>query len=196
MKCARMLCWGIIGSTLLASCFEIAAPDLSQDCGNGAYFGWFRGRATGMISDTLVGCAYFMNDPATGRFSMVLTDGGPTSVTPRIQMVRSSIPRLPVEVGDDPGQITVAMFVGTRRFVVTGNLFTTGPEKLKSNEMAFSGKVALNGVDSVGAVLDVTGEFVAKCIGTTSTLTPQDQLKPVIPPECRVPDAGIRASNR
>ena len=196
MKRALVLSWGLIGATTVASCFEIAAPDLSQDCGNGGYYGWFRGRATGMVNDTLVGCAYFMIDPPTGSFSMVLTDGGPTSVTPRIQMVRSSIPQVPVVVGDEPGQITVAMFVGTRRFVVTGTLFTEGPEKLKSNEMGLTGRVSFNGVDSVGAVLDVNGEFFGKCVATSSTLTPQDQLKPVIPPACLMPDAGLRASIR
>ncbi|HYC51503.1 MAG TPA: hypothetical protein VEB19_10385 [Gemmatimonadaceae bacterium] len=193
MKRASMYTWGVIALATAASCFDITDPDLSVDCGAGAYFGWFRGRATGLVSDTLVGCAYFMIDPGTGRFSLVLTDGGPLSTTPRIQMVRGGIPGVPVTVGDELGQIAAAMFVGTRRFVVTGDLFTTGPEKQKSNEMSLSGKVNLSGVDSVGATLAVTGEFVGKCIANTGAFVPQDQLKPDIPPECRMPDAGFRA---
>jgi len=197
MKRARVLAFGVMGSfATVASCFGITDPDLSKDCGGGAYYGSFRGRSIGVSSDTLMGCAYFMIDPTSGRFSMVLTDGGPTSATPRIQMVRSTVPRVPVVVGDEPGQLTAAMFFGTRRFVVTGNLITAGPEKLKANEMNLSGRISFSGVDSVGATLDIDGEFIGKCIANNGTFKPQDQLKPVIPPECFVPDAGIRASIR
>lgn len=188
---------GMIGAlATVASCLEIGSPDLSKDCGGGAYYGSFRGRATGLLSDTLTGCAYFMIDATTGSFSMVFTDGGPLSVTPRIQMVRAAMPRAPVVIGPELGQLTAAMFVGTRRFVVTGNLFTTGPEKLKNNELGLSGTVTMNGVDSVGVTLDVEGTFVGKCVSNVTGTPPrQDQLKPIVPPTCLVPDAGIRASS-
>jgi hypothetical protein len=197
MKRALTLSCGAVATfTIVASCFDITDPDLSQDCGGGAYFGSFRGRSDGISSDTLMGCAYFMIDPTTGRFSMVLTDGGPTSTTPRVQMVRPTVPRLPVTIGDEPGQMTAALFYGTRRFVVTGTVFTTGPEKQKYNEMSLSGTVSLNGIDSVGAILDIEGTFIGKCLADMGTLTPQDQLKPVVPKECYAPDAGIRAAIR
>jgi hypothetical protein len=153
------------------SVVAVACRDLGPgetDCLTENTFGSFVGRAGGAATDSLAGCAYFTTDTPSGRFRMVLTNGGPQSTSHVVRLFLLARPR-------DTGTFTLsgglsgAVFLGDRRFTLTnGTMKVTSASRFRR---LIDGNVTLTGVDN-GEPVTITGTFFARCVEGASEVGP------------------------
>jgi hypothetical protein len=163
----------LVGAAAVGCMVEPPLPPMENpDCGD--YLGSFRGNATGAVTDTMSGCAYFQVAALGGSFGMVLTNGGPNATNPRVRLLRSSFPASPPEgqgeftftVGSGNGQLLGHIELGTQIFsLTTGTLIKyVTAEDLLYNEYSLNGRIDVTGRALDGTTIRVTGEFIGVCV--------------------------------
>jgi hypothetical protein len=160
----------LVGAAAAGCMVEPPLPPFENpDCG--AYLGSFKGNAIGTTADTVSGCAYFQVDTLSGSFGMILTNGGPTATNPMIRLLRDSFPHSrqgdqTFAVGTGIGQFFGHIVVGTKIFTLTtGTLVKhTSGEDLLYKEYSLNGQLDVTGRASDGTTVQVTGEFIGRCV--------------------------------
>lgn len=144
-----------------AACRDLSGPD-ENDCVEHSVYGSFFGRANGAALDSIAGCAYFTTDTPSGRFGMVLTNGGPRNTSHMVKLFRAARPvdtgRFSVGIG---ASVTGVIFLGDRRFTLTSGLMIVTGASGRSRLM--TGSVDLTGTDDNGASVTIAGSFFARC---------------------------------
>jgi hypothetical protein len=152
-------------------------PQERVACGSYEDLGSFHGNATGAVTDTVAGCAFFVVDTLSGTFFMWLTDG-PLTNQPLVRIQRTSALSAysTYNFGSGAGELGGAMFLGARRFQMqSGTLQTLIVEK-PSTKLGYhmEGQVTMTAMDSTGAMLTVIGKFIASCIGVQQATPGKD----------------------
>jgi hypothetical protein len=138
--------------------------------------GTFDGRVTGVADDTVSGCAVFSINPA-GEFGLLLTNGGPSDVKPAIKLLRAQGRPVPATFQIDACPGAPASFCGVA--VYAGQTFTLSGTVVftEADTMNVRGSITATATAPAGAVLNISGSFVAPCIGGAHDpfATPGDQ---------------------
>ena len=147
-----------------ASCLNLLAPGPGS-CLTDTYLGTFYGRASGVASDTLAGCAYFAVSVAeeSEMFGLILTNGGPRDVGRMIKILRNRA--MPPEEGThligsaQDGALYGLILLDERPFTLTSGAVTI----TESDDFNLTGSVDVVGTDLGGRTISIRGSFVAEC---------------------------------
>ena len=152
----------LLSVTALSAC-NFLSDSPPRQCGS------FAGRASGATADSIVGCAYFANDPISGDFGLVLTNGGPQGAT-KIKLFSESTPGSP-GVLSAGSAFSGVIFLGSRSFSITAGTITIRTVTRSGNKSVavsrLAGRLDVTGTEVGGsAQMTVTGEFEAMCVAS------------------------------
>jgi len=178
---SRRVVRGLVAAGLAATLASLSCSGgptgvlLGKDCApKGPYLGQFEGSATGAVSDTLAGCAYFALDLRAKRgpnedpeFGLLLSNGevGNYRHVVRLLRWRARPPAGTYMIGNQP---QLGHFYGTVRDQSTGISyeFTGGTLVLEQSEAGgVVGTLSLTATQVGGAgTVSLSGAFHARCV--------------------------------